>query len=421
MKQATGMASILQRNPTIAKILRIGASAVKQGTVATGQNYVKSGGDFGGSLLAGGVTAATSGALAGAADAASSAVANRATTIEDIGGVPTPVPAEVRNAAEVPQQSAGKQAIAGAAKSTAGSVLDQANVLRKGTPLEINVPKVVEKVGSFSDARDQLDQAAEQGYNALNAATDGQFSKLRQAGKDAWQSWRNAITPEQQKAAKDALDQNEQKISTMFDGLKGKFDPKTLDSFNQTFKNARVLDQVSAAVDGSFAGNPSASARSWEQRGFDGNQLMRSLSRLERQVGRSKLEQVIGGDNLDTLYQVAELNRTNAQRAKFGAAVEPVKQALFQLGRHAGWGTAGAAAAHAMGASPEAGAFAGVAAGEVSKKVMNAILTRPQIARSLIFALDSGARPENYGPYVATLIEKAERANQEDDEQNGNQ
>ena len=43
LKQASGLAQVLDKNETLAKIVKIGMSAVKQGTVAGGQTLVKTG------------------------------------------------------------------------------------------------------------------------------------------------------------------------------------------------------------------------------------------------------------------------------------------------------------------------------------------------------------------------------------------
>ena len=52
----------------------------------------------------------------------------------------------------------------------------------------------------------------------------------------------------------------------------------------------------------------------------------------------------------------------------------------------------------------EAGAVAGIGTAWASRKVMSAILTDPQIARNVIYALDRGSKAESYGPFIAGLI-----------------
>jgi hypothetical protein len=63
LKSMTGLAQTLEKYPMLAKVLKIGSTAVKQGTIAGGQTYAKTGGDAGAAATAAGETALASGAL----------------------------------------------------------------------------------------------------------------------------------------------------------------------------------------------------------------------------------------------------------------------------------------------------------------------------------------------------------------------
>jgi hypothetical protein len=67
LKSMTGLAQVLQKNPMLAKVLKIGATAVKQGTIGGAQTFVKTGGDAGAAATAGLETAGTGAALEGVA------------------------------------------------------------------------------------------------------------------------------------------------------------------------------------------------------------------------------------------------------------------------------------------------------------------------------------------------------------------
>jgi len=552
------------------KLGELALASLRQGAVAGGQTFAKTGGNVGAAATAAGATAATGIALGGAGAGLSRAVARGATTLENVGGVEMPVSAEVRNAAMTPEQRAGQTAIRGAAKSTAQAHLNELQESRtppegplalpastgpfefnlKGvTPFEgrtgdiahpaakfdpatthvvpgtepgaqnraalgstattvperlqqrtqaytttaagdgaaqvdeargggilktqdaniarahianlnavidgpefekfppaqqqnlleartdaqrqmaayheqvmqnlpnaqkpslepVDVPREVSRIGSYTDAANVLEEHAVRGYDVLNDATGGKFNAVRQELKDAWGAYTGASGEEAQAAAERGVDAAEGKMTRLLEGLRGVVDDRALDGFNDAFKNAQGLKRVAQAVDGSFAGNTSSSARSWEYRGFDGGRLMNNLSRLERKMGRGPLERLVGRDNLNTLYQVAELNRTQAQRARFGTAINAVKDALFNW--HVGPAAVGGVAARTAGLPWEWGAGAGLGAAAATRKIMNAVLTNPQVARNLIFAIDSGARPENYGPFVAGLIVKASSQN----------
>jgi hypothetical protein len=489
LKAATQIAKLAETHPTLAKVLQLGADSLRQGTVAGGQTFAKTGGNVGAATLAAGATTALAGTVGGALSATGSAVARRATTLEDVGGVATPVPAEVRAARMTPQQQAGQAAIRSAAQGAARSNLNElqesltpprtapqargevvggggmletqdANIARAhienlnrvvdspefermppATQREvlearadagrqmaqyhdkvlrqfegaarpnfepIDVEGMVRRTGSFTEAAQTVEDQAVRGYEVLNDATGGKFNAVRQQLKDAWGAYKGASGAEAQQAAEKGVDAAEAQMTRLLEGLRGVVNDRELDGFNDAFRNAQTLHRVAAAVDGSFSGNAAKSARSWEYRGFDGGRLMNNLSRLERKLGRPAIDRVIGHDTMDTLYRVAELNRTQTQRARFGAAVHAIAstQAIHHLTAASVGGIAGYRATHSWeGAALGAVTGAGMEAG--TRAVMNAVLTNPQIARHLIFALDAGARPENYGPLIGGLIAKA--------------
>jgi len=74
---------------------------------------------------------------------------------------------------------------------------------------------------------------------------------------------------------------------------------------------------------------------------------------------------------------------------------------------------AGGYLGHLAGIPWEAGAAAGWAASAASKRVMDAVLTNPKVAQNLIFAMESGARPEHYAPMIAGMIQEAQHAQEE--------
>ena len=575
LKEATGVASILEKLPApIQKIIKIGTTAVRQGMAGGAQTYVKTGGDTGAALGAGATTAALGGTLDAAGQGLSSTIAKRATTLEDVGGVPTPVSADVRNARATPQQAAGQESIRNAARGSLAGHLEEVNESRavppsapglpaftgpyefnlrgvtpeegttgrigqsaakvpqaafkppqytaESTPtrtipgnegatgadirtettpeakadvakgggvlktqdaniasahvanlnkivdgpdfehlppaqqrqilearadamkqlgeyhervtanlpnagkpnfLPVDIPATLKKTGSYTEAANQLDKLATDGYEHFNDITGGKFNAIRQANKDAWAAYKGASGLEAQGAAEKAVDETNRQMDQLMKDIHGAVSPKELSGFNDAFKNAQKMKAVAAAVDGSFTGNASSSARSWEYRGFDGGRLMSNLSRLQQRMGRGPLERVVGKDNLDTLFRVAELNRTGTARAKFGVAIKPVVNGLMSL--HVGPIAAGAYLGHMAGMPYEVGGAAGWATAAATRRVMDAVLTNPKVAQNLIFAIDSGANPDHYGPMLATMIQQQEtetsRERQAEESNEGNE
>jgi hypothetical protein len=135
LKQAQQVASTLSQNPLIAKLLRIGVSAVKNGAIAGGQTYAKTGGDTGAAVAAGATTAIGGAALEGAGEYVGGKIASHAATNENIAGVDVNVPAETARPKESPQQKAGKQVIKNAAQGTAQGHLEEVNELCQKTEM----------------------------------------------------------------------------------------------------------------------------------------------------------------------------------------------------------------------------------------------------------------------------------------------
>jgi hypothetical protein len=286
----------------------------------------------------------------------------------------------------------------------------------------VDIPKEVSRVGSYTEAAQRLETTAKDGYEMMNDVTGGKFNALRQANKDAWEAYIGASGADAQRAAAQKLDQSENDLRKMFADLRGVVDAKTLDGFDDAFRNAQGLARVANAVDSTFIGNASQSARSWEFRGFDGNKLMANLSKLQQRMGQGPLQRLIGKENLDTLFQVAELNRTQTSRTRFGAQIKPVVQYL--ISHHVGPIAAGGFLGSLSGIPHgwEAGAAAGWGtAALASSNVMQQIITNPKVSSVLLWALDKGAKPETYGPYIGAMIDRAITDKHNQDVQEGNQ
>jgi hypothetical protein len=56
----------------------------------------------------------------------------------------------------------------------------------------------------------------------------------------------------------------------------------------------------------------------------------------------------------------------------------------------------------------EVGYLGAAAADQAMRRTMSAVLTNPKVAQNLIYAIESGARPAIYGPYVGALIQQNE-------------
>lgn len=283
----------------------------------------------------------------------------------------------------------------------------------RSTFAPIDVSKTVARVGSFGDAADALEDGAKQVYDRLDDLTGGRFSELRAENKSAW----NAVANGGGDAAQARLADTQQQLDTMFSGK----DPHVGDSVSQTdlalgneaWKKAQVLRDVHSKIESSFDTSIGTSDRANAYRGFNGNRLRGALKQLTMKYGERPLGRVIGGDQLDNLTRLADITRTQADRAKFGAGVNHIAQWMTRNeGKVAGAvGAAGGYVGHFVGGVEGAGvgAAAAEAAYVAGRRVMRAIATDPRVGKNLTFAIQAGARPQNYAPLIGAMVREKDQ------------
>lgn len=283
---------------------------------------------------------------------------------------------------------------------------------------QIDIPRVAQQVGSWGEVGDQVERAAKDVYGRLDELSGNRFNALRNAEKDAWKSYLSASGTEEQTAAAQELGKAQGNIRQMFEDIAHAVSPKELAGANEAYRSAQVLNAFGRAVDGSFTGNAARSARSWGYRGFSGDMLASRVQRVVQQLGQARVERVIGRDNLQAVLDIAEANRSNTSRARFGAATDQVGQWLAEHGglhfapRAAAMGL-GAMAGNSAGINGWLGASAGEAAYEGSRVMLQKILTNPKAAQNLLYAVRTGAKPETYVPIVGAILQQADQQNQQ--------
>lgn len=421
LAQAGKVAKVLQENPRLAGLVTIGLKASKDALMSAGLNYAHTG-SVQDALTAGATTGVLSGGVGTATKAleplAKEAPAPATKTIE---GVTVPVPKEAE-AQITPSAAKGAEAYAATARAATKPHLESANAFGErpvmmnqpggqpavpaGTIRLENTPKVdvdraLNQIHDFTGAADQLTEAHSAAYDALDAATNGQFralnADLAQAQKAAWKGG-----PDEQRAYQEA----QRKMDTLLDNTKIPIRPDELAAIKAGFRQSYLLRDFGNLWDRNLNGVPGASQVSQTQRGINGNGLMRSLQQTIRNTrgGRQVVEAALGPGRLENLEDIARLNQTNAQRKAFNVAVQNVARHLPPGTNHFLAGTMGGAVGHMTGI----GGWEGAAAGELGylgyTRVMNALKTNPAIARNLIFAIRSGARPEFYGPMIANMV-----------------
>ena len=66
---------------------------------------------------------------------------------------------------------------------------------------QIDIPKTIGKIGSYTDAADQVEKGAGRVYQLLNDVTGDKFNALREENKNAWHAFAGASGTDAQAAA----------------------------------------------------------------------------------------------------------------------------------------------------------------------------------------------------------------------------
>jgi len=410
---------------------KLALTALRQGAVAGGQTYAKTGGDAGAAATAAEQTALLSGGLstlraggaaiktarAGTAEADTAAAAAREQTATES--------AAAANRATEEARAADSSAYSDVARGAAKPHMEAINAARgNAQPMlalgakAVDIDHVLNTTHDFTGAADRLTEVNNEAYDALDKATDNRFRDLNKevakAQKAAWKGGNDE---------KGAYIEKLNEMEDLLNGHMGEAGMEELPAVKASWKQSYILRDIGNTLDRNLRGLPGASDVSNAQRGINGKGLHNDLLRLVKDYTRPKLEQVLGPGRLDTLEQIAEKNMTDKQRQVFNGGVRTVAQELERmeqtapnakppaqgmtgLGKRAGAAAIGGLAAHAAGMTPYWGMAAGEAGYEATHAVLNAIKANPKIAQNFMFALESGATAKHFGPFIAEMIQK---------------
>jgi hypothetical protein len=382
LKGAIDVAKVVENHPIIARMLRIGINTAKAAAETGGSTYVHTGGDpkaaRNAALIGGGV----GGAASALAEGGGALLANK--------------PAE--------EATAGTKY----AQTAQAAIRPHLEEIAKAAGEKIanfNVEDALARTGDYSGARENLAQQLNAVGAHLDAKTGGQYTQLREEITEArTAAWRGGP----REGAIYAGKQRE-----MFDLLqKANINPELRSAVQGGWQKYYAVGDVAKGFDSALNGIPGGSAASMEQMGIKGRTLQTSLNTAVRLNGRETVTAALGGpERLEALEEIARKNITNAQRAEFNRAVRFIATSLpAAAGAKAGWEMTGNYVGAAIGAGVgRTAANLGIDATlNATGRVFQAIKTNPKIAQHLIFAIDSGARPEVYGPMIGSMIQQWE-------------
>jgi hypothetical protein len=361
-------------------------------------------------------------------------------------------------ARNVPQQEVMMNQPGGEPAAPTGRMV--ATATGKPVPAQINTPEILGQISDFTGAADHLTAINDDAYNQFDAATGGRFRQIN--GEVA--AAQNAMRKGEQGAAA-IYKQKLGEMDQLMDSTAGEMTPEMKAAAKAGFRQSYMLRDFGNLWDRNLNGVPGASKVSLTQRGINGRGLMTDLQRAVKLYGRPQIEASLGTGRLESLEEIAQQNVTDKGRAVFNNGLQTVTKEVQkilnenpedavakeikrlkgnepappfdQAKAHAAevqrleeeaakgkppapaaerlspWAkrgaafTVGATLGHMTGFGGFAGGVAGETTYETSRYVLNAIKTNPKIAQNFLFALQSGATAERYGPFIATMIQKA--------------
>lgn len=250
-------------------------------------------------------------------------------------------------------------------------------------PIDIN--HAIESTSNFADAADQFHGAAREVYQHANNVTGGQWQALDghitdlydKLGKEPFQPGRDAIRQEIGKA--------KDEMSGILEDPRNGFDKTDVDQAKKNFRAGYVLQDLHQAVKPLYGVEEQTGLTTGQYRGFNGNHLG---ARFEEFLTKNPdAPNIIGRERVENLRRIFKANGTMAARKRFGNAVASVATAL--TGYHLGGWQGG------LGAET---AYHGI------RYVVGNMVSNPKIAKNVLFAIDSGANPQNFAPMIAGMI-----------------
>jgi hypothetical protein len=274
----------------------------------------------------------------------------------------------------------------------------------------IDTNAVLSQIHDFTGAADKLTEINQAGYDALDKITDGKFRQMNTevaaAQKAAWRGGDAEKAAYQNKLAE---------MNSLLSTTNGRVPPETLQALKASWRQSYQLRDFGDIWDRNLSGLPGKSAVSNTQRGINGKGLRDDLVRAIKLYTRPEIEKSLGPGRLDSLEEIADNNMTDKQRAIFNLGVRNTAAGL-EIGEKKGApaiptsikghaaGLAAGLVTHVAGGPWYMGALGGEVSYYGIKRVMDAVKSDPVIARNLLFAIGSGAKPENYGPFIAGMI-----------------
>jgi hypothetical protein len=313
----------------------------------------------------------------------------------------------------------------------------------------VDIGKETANVRTFRDGAAAIEKAAAPAYEAIDHATNGEFSRIRQVIKDNKEAlYRDpnaaAASGNKQFSARQELDLYNKEMDKLFERNSDKISKTDLDVANRSWHTAKVMDDIHSAVDNAMSA-PARAEQAGVTRTLDGGKLNKNLrTLLDDRRSQVEVEQAIGKPGLDNLHRLADATSTPKKAANFeevmrnvamemqkaelaaskgklaSAKAEASKYAPTETG-HAAWMKfivhkgivtgAGSVVGHMVGGPT--GATAGATTALAMDVAMQRALHSPRVGKMMADAAATGANAKVYAPLIYRAIIAGEGATQE--------
>lgn len=398
LADANKVASMLDKFPRIKALMMIGAKAAAKGGAEVGaQTLVKTGGDTDAALATGAEGAAAGGIgapLLTAAGKGAEALASKLRTPEP--SASADLGAKFDELLNSVGPSSNKEATGAAVGKTVDKLKSAAaadasaayNPLK--APLGLPEDATREQIMEAAKKAAQPTQSAILGADGKPTMTPGDGGKALDDLREADQKYVASKATTDRALVQRIANTNRPELVHDYIAKASLDDMRTLlPKLDEPTRNAVARNVMEDVI-----------AKGGEPEDYNASYALKALGKLDKDGPKSGL--LFGDDKAgalkSTLQKIAAATKTDAERAVFGAAVKHV-------GNFVGGALGGEAGYEAGGWK---GAAIGSAAGAVGgRAVVSAILRNPKIANNLLFAIQSGARPERYGPMIGAMIQEA--------------
>lgn len=266
----------------------------------------------------------------------------------------------------------------------------------------VDAAGLAQHVTNFGEAADHIEASVKPIYQKIDEVSGGKFSALRSQSNAAKKVM---FQPGSIKAFEDAVEAKataDKGIQELFNRYGTKVSRPELQSANAAWRDAAVLNNIHATVEGAFKGAPKDIADTLgTNRILRGNSLETRLNRLVAKTPRADIERVIGKDGLENLYRVSDLlSKPETASQTRNAAVEVARELTRRVGKGA---LIGGVIGHLFGQTT-AGAVTGAALEDSARYIMRQAAINPRVGVLIDRAVRNQVNPKIFAPLIAAEI-----------------